>query len=140
MDTDFSVLVKAKTTPELMLMYKEWHKYLPDMVAAVTSELNARRVDMAALELEKQKAIDDNEASLAYGKKGSPLYLIFCFLLSLVGGIPGIIGGYIYAYSKTHSYSKKAFFVYDDETRKYGRAILAIGIAVTVIAICSRIF
>ena len=75
------------------------------------------------------------EELLSVGKSGNTFYLLLCFVASILGGFAGIIGGYIYAFSKTSSSRGKSFYVYDEETRKYGRIIFGVAIAFFVCSI-----
>ena len=134
---DFSELVKEKSAEELMIIFTDYHSYQPEMVAAVTEELQARNVDLADLLIHRSELELEDEERLAKGSKGNSLYLIFCFLASLLGGFAGVIGGYIYAYSKTSSKAGQKYYVYDKQTRQYGTVIFWIGISVFVLALFS---
>ncbi len=139
MELDFASIVHSKSTDELLRIFKEWHKYAPEMLEAVTEELDTRKVDLSDLIAEKENEIVEQETLLSKGKKGSPLYIIICFICAFLGGLLGLIGGYIYAFSKTRSYTGKAFYVYDEPTRKYGKIIITIGLIILGIALISKL-
>ena len=134
---DFSELVKGKTNEELMIIFTDYHSYQPEMVAAVTEELQARNVDLTQLLAQRSELEQEDEEQMAKGRKGNILYLIFCFIASLLGGFAGVIGGYIYAYSKTSSKAGQKYYVYNKQTRQYGTVIFWIGISVFVLALFS---
>jgi hypothetical protein len=139
MDIDFTGLVKSKATDELILIFREWTKYAPGMVQAATAELQFREIDLSGYIAEKEDAIRQNEAYLSIGKKGNSMYLMLCFIMALLGGFLGIFAGYIYAYSKTKSYSGKLFYVYDEPTRKYGKNIFAVGLVICIIVVIVKL-
>ncbi len=134
MTLSFSELVRTKSTDELKLILLERYKYQPEMITAVTDELSIRAIDLSELTAQREILEEKEKELLSVGKNGNPLYIFVCFAASLVGGFAGIIGGYIYAFSKTISGEGEEFYVYNNETRLYGRIIFWVG---NVVFICS---
>ena len=135
MTYDFNALVKSKPTDELLEMLRDAHQFQPDMIIAVTDELNARNVDTTELMAKRTALYEENETLLSSGKEGNSLYLVICFIASILGGLLGIIGGYIYSFSKTTSLAGNRYYVYDKATRQWGRIIFWVGISCFLLAI-----
>ena len=137
MDFNFPAQVKSKSIEELQAIYCDGHLYQPEMVSAAMAELNARGVDMADLILQKGIFDDEQETMFAQGKSGSALYILISFVFAVMGGVIGIVAGYIYGYSKTTSFTGNRYYVYDKQTREFGMIIFWLGV---IVLVCSVIY
>ncbi len=138
MDLGFENSIKSKTNEELIDIYITPNSYQPEFVSLVFNEINKRNLPVDVINKikgEKQKVEISN---LAVGKQGSPLYIAVCFCLALFGGIPAIISGYIYGFSKHKGPDGNSYFVYNEGTRKLGYGILGTGIIMTLIELQLR--
>lgn len=138
MEFDFELQVQAKTDDELIAIYVNPDFYQSEFVAATKAEIVKRKLPITSIEQIKQEKDKVSIAHLSVGKQGSPLYMFICFLLAFLGGIPAIISGYIYGFSKTRGPDGEAYYVYNETTRKMGVAILVIGFAVLLYHLAGR--
>ena len=122
--------IKQKTNEELTEIFINAKNYNPDFVALAEKELAYRNINVDSSKQIREKINDDSKEKLQAGKPGSSLYIFICFLLALAGGFLGIYAGYIYSQSKIKNGNGEEFFVYDEQTRKTGKGIMWLGIAV----------
>lgn len=105
----------------------------------VELELVHRKIPLDSLAFIREKKDEISDESLELGKQGSQSWIIAAFILSLFGGLWGIILGYPYAYSKHKNAKGNEFYYYNKSTRKYGRWMLIIGCSVLGLSILSKI-
>lgn len=98
-----------------------------------------RKIPLDSLSFIREKKDEISDESLELGKQGSQSWIIAAFILSLFGGLWGIIVGYQYAYSKHKNAKGNEFYYYNKSTRKYGRWMLIIGCSVLGLSILSKI-
>jgi hypothetical protein len=125
--------IRAKSNEELTKVYANSWDYLPDYAEGVKAELLRRGIDLEKMDAAKAQKELLSERMLAQGKQGSSLYILLCFVLTLMGGFLGIIAGYIYSKSKHTSLSGNEYYVYSEGTRKAGRIMMWLGIILLVI-------
>ena len=130
MNINFAEQITTKSNKELVDIYTNYSEYQPEFVELAKQEIIKRNIPIDALEdlMKKKEAIEIQ--TLAIGKQGNPIYLTLIGLSAIGGGIPAIIGGYIYAYSTHTDANGRKYFVYNETTRKWGQIILFIGVGV----------
>jgi hypothetical protein len=139
MDFDFASQIAAKSDKELMDIYVNGGQFQERFVALAEAELEKRNVPLDHLRqirTEKQKVSED---ALFIGKQGSPLFIGFSFLVAFLGGIPGLIAGYIYNQSKQTNRNGDRYYTYNESTRKMGAYIMAVGFTVLMISLFLRL-
>lgn len=139
MEFDFGTDVQLKSDNELIDIYINPSFYQQDMVDAVTTEIQQRKLPIEALNKIKTEKDRASVTNLALGKQGNTLYIVICYCLVLLGGIPGIIAGYIYYFSKQKGSDGQQYYVYNESTRKLGLGMLIIGSIVFFYAIMTRL-
>lgn len=139
MNINFAEQVSLKSNKELVEIYTNYSDYQPEFVALVKQEILKRNIPIDAVEDLKEKKEAIEAKTLAIGKQGNPIYLTLIGLAAIGGGIPAIIGGYIYSYSTHSDVNGEKYFVYNETTRKWGRIILYIGIGVFLLALIIKI-
>jgi hypothetical protein len=72
-------------------------------------------------------------------KPGNTLYIILGFVSSILGGILGIIAGYIYSRSKHKELRDGSYYVYDQRTRDLGTGMMLLGFAVIALTILFKL-
>lgn len=138
MDINFADQMVLKSNKELVEIYTNDVDYQPEFVELAKLEIIKRNIPLDALEEIKERKGAIETETLAIGKQGNPVYLTLIGLAAFFGGIPAIIGGYIYAYS-THSDSNgDKYFVYNDTTRKWGQLIFYIGVGVFLVTLITK--
>lgn len=65
--------------------------------------------------------------------QGNTFYIALCFLSAILGGVISIVAGYVYAFSKRENLEGVAYYYYNEQTRKYGKWMLAVGCVMLVI-------
>ncbi|XZF13225.1 hypothetical protein ACTHGU_15665 [Chitinophagaceae bacterium MMS25-I14] len=130
MKLDFTEQVSLKTNEELEEILLSPDKYSPEFVQTADNELLGRGIQTDALNEARKQKLLTADATLYRSKKGNPAYIIICFILAFFGGLLAIFAGYTYAYSKNKTSQGEDVFVYDEETRKLGSAMMVIGIVV----------
>lgn len=131
--------IKAKTDKELLEIYVNDFNYQAAFVELAKEEMIRREVPFEQTNEIKEKKQTIRKSELSQGKQGSPVYIIICGILALLGGLTGIIGGYIYAYSKVSDVDGMKYHAYDKDTRYWGRIIFFIGIGVLVVSVLKNI-
>lgn len=127
MDFNFEEQIKSKTNNELTEIYINPKEYNLDFVKLAELELTKRNVDLDLSKEAKKETSKLGNTNLAKGKQGSPLYIFICFVLAFMGGVLGIFAGYIYNQSKTTNLEGEKFYVYNEDTRKWGKMIMWVG-------------
>jgi hypothetical protein len=127
MNMDFVEQVRRKTDDELLSIYIDSDDYQEEYVQEVHEELKRRNVVLDKFEKEKQEKQQAKDESMMQGKPGDPIYIALAFLSAFLGGLIGIIAGYIYSQSKHKDNPRGDFFVYDEKTRTMGYIMMVIG-------------
>lgn len=130
MKFDFSNQIKQKTNEELTEIFINAKDYNPDFLRLAEQELAIRNIDLDPSKQIKEELKETNTNQLKEGKAGSPLYLLLCFVLALLGGLIAIYAGYIYSYSKIKTSEGEEYFTYNEQTRELGKIIMWLGVGV----------
>ncbi len=125
MSIDFKEQVATKTDQELIDIYINPDDFQESFVTAAEEELNKRNVRLEQFKQKREQKEKIKNEQLEKGIQGDSLYMTLAFISAFLGGLIGIIAGYIYSQSK-----KEGYYVYNEKTRKQGKVMLAIGILV----------
>lgn len=139
MEINFKEQISVKSNKELVEIYTNYSDYQPEFVEHAKQEIIKRNIPIDALEDIKEKKEAIEAQTLAIGKQGNPVYLTLIGLAAFGGGIPAIIGGYIYAYATHSDVNGEKYFVYNEATRKWGRIILYIGVGALILTLLIKI-
>lgn len=123
----FKYQVKQKSNDELVNIFIKSRDYQAEFIKVVEEELLKRNIPIESISQIKDQADDISDAKLKMGEQGNTLYIAICFLAALLGGIISIVAGFIYAYSKRKTLQGEDVYYYNEQTRKYGKWMLAIG-------------
>lgn len=122
MSIDFKEQVATKTDQELIDIYINPDDFQESFVTAAEEELNKRNVRLEQFKQKREQKEKIKTEQLEKGIQGDSLYMTLAFISAFLGGLIGIIAGYIYSQSK-----KEGHYVYNEKTRKQGKVMLAIG-------------
>jgi len=136
---DFETQVKEKTDKQLSEIYLNANDYQHEFINLVELELVKRKIPLDSLTFIREKKDEITDETLEIGKQGSQFWLVAGFLLSLFGGLWGIVAGYQYAYSKHKNAKDIKYYYYNESTRKYGRWMIIVGCLVLGLGIISKI-
>ena len=125
MNTDFKEQVATKTDQELIHIYINPDDFQENFVSAVADELSRRNVSIERFKQEREQKEKIKTEQLEKGIQGDSTYVTLAFISAFLGGLIGIIAGYVYSQSK-----KDGHYVYNEKTRKQGKVMLAIGVLV----------
>jgi hypothetical protein len=134
MEFNFKEQLKDKTDQELIDIYLNQDGFQDNFVSAAIDELELRKINIGELQKEKElKEIRSLEKKFS-GRPGNSTWIAISFISAFLGGVIGIIAGYIYSQSK-----KDGDYVYDKQTRKYGTIMFIVGLFVFALSIAWRI-
>lgn len=131
---DYQDEIVKKTDEELLNIYTNEEDYQPAFIKLVLVELNARKIDLEKIEVQKKHKREHFDSELEKGKKGNLFYIVLFFISAFLGGILGIIAGYIYSQSKKENSAGIKKYVYDKDTRQQGMVMMIIGGLVFILA------
>jgi len=137
---NFESKIREKSNEELVDIFINAQDYQPQFVEIVEKELKSRNIPIASVKKIQEKASEVSDKKIELGERGNPIWVTFCFLFALMGGIYSIVGGYIYAFSKRKNSKGEAFFVYDEQTRKYGKWMLIVGGIILTITLSNQLY
>jgi hypothetical protein len=138
MDINFPDQIALKSNKELVEIYTNDLEFQPEFVELARLEIIRRNIPLDALEELKERKEAIETETLVIGKQGNPVYLTLIGLAAFFGGVPAIIGGYIYAYSAHSNSNGDKYFVYNDTARKWGQIIFYIGVAVFFVTLITK--
>lgn len=132
MDIDFKEQIATKTDQELIDIYVNQEDYQDSFVNAAVEELTKRNISPDTYQQERitqerikqEKLINETPEK---GIPGNPIYVGLAFISAFLGGLIGIIAGYIYSQSK-----KEGHYVYNEKTRIHGQIMMIVGIFVLI--------
>ncbi len=138
MQPDFTLQIKKQTDQELTDIYNNPGNYNPTFVKLVEEELRLRNINIESYTQVREQNEEVRKQQLQQGKKGSPLYILLSFVLALLGGLLGIYAGYIYSQSKIKDSDEEQYYVYDEQTRHWGKIIMWLGIGIFLFSLLVR--
>jgi hypothetical protein len=130
MKFDFADQIKQKTDKELTDIYVNARDYNSDFVKLAEEELHTRKINLDSSAKQREKVEQIVTEELKKGRDGNPLYIFFCFVLALLGGLLGIYAGYVYSQSKIKTANGESYYAYNKETRQLGKMMMLLGVAV----------
>ena len=114
MTQDFETQIKEKTDNQLSEIFLNANDYQPEFIKLVELELMHRKIPLDTLIFIRKKNDEISDESLELGKQGSQGWIVAAFLLSLFGGLWGIVAGYQYAYSKHKNAKGNEYYYYNE--------------------------
>lgn len=135
---NFKEQVEQKTDQELIDIFVKSQDYQEEFISVVENELNRRNVPLDSAKQIKSKSDEVINKKIEEGVQGNTFWIAVCFLLAILGGIISIVAGYIYAYSKRENLQGESYYYYNEQTRKYGKIMLIVGIIIFVIGLALR--
>lgn len=139
MNFDFQSQIKIKTDDELLNIYRDFDQYQDNYLEIVSKELETRGIDFTNLKLRKQHKEEFMLEQLEKGKPGDPVFITLGFISALLGGILGIIAGYVYSQSKNKDWGDGTYYYYDLRTRNFGTGMMLLGLFVLIISFLYKI-
>ena len=134
----FKDQVEQKTDKELMDIFIKSQDYQEEFVLVVEEELKKRNVSLDSIKQIKSKADEISNKKIEEGVQGNTFWIAIYFLSAILGGIISIVAGYIYAYSKRKNIEGEAYYYYNEQTRKYGKLMLIVGIIMFIVWLAIR--
>lgn len=128
MKFDFADQIKQKTDKELADIYINSRNYNPEFVQLAKQELLARNIVLDSFAVQKEAAEQTVKEELKEGRDRNPLYIFFCFILALLGGLLGIYAGYVYSQSKIKADDGELYYAYNKQTRQMGKLMMLVGV------------
>jgi hypothetical protein len=138
MRINFQEQVAGKTDTELIDIYVNANDYQKEFVNMVFDELNRRKVPIEKYQKEREQKSIFIKEQFEKGRQGNKVYIVLCFISALLGGLLGIIGGYVYSQSKHSDNSGERYYIYDKKTRDQGRIIMILGTFILLIILIWR--
>ncbi len=133
MRNQFTETLQQKSNDELLQMVYEFDEWSPEMLTAVETELDERRMLPQDITIRKQEAINEEDELLLKGTAASLGGQVFGWIFVL--GLLGLYIGYNYAFSKARSkYTGKKYFKYDEPSREVGSYIFYTSIVVFILS------
>jgi hypothetical protein len=115
---------------DLLKMYKQYDQYQHSFVEELENEMNKRGVDYGKIRVQNEHRKQVLSEILDKGEPGNKTFIIIGFVSACLGGLLGIIAGYIYNQSKRTALSGERYFAYDQKTRDLGAAMMFVGLLV----------
>jgi uncharacterized membrane protein len=128
MTETFKLQIENKSTDELLFIYRNPDDYQEAYVNLVFAELQNRNAELGNISQEVEEERRAKKEKMIAGRPGNEFYIVICFILALLGGFIGIIGGIVYSQSTQRDPYGEKHYVYDEATRKKGVLIIVIGI------------
>lgn len=138
MQIDFTELINGKSNDELTEILLKPGDYNPEFVKKAEQELVNRKVDVNSIIQKRENAQELNLEEIGMGKPGNDLLIVVGFILSILGGLVGILIGYIYGFSKKEDRLGNKHYAYDERTRQKGKIMMWIGIVSFTLGIAFR--
>ena len=146
MNENFTSQVSEKSDKELLDIYKRPEEYQDAYINLVEKELQKRKANHEQIKVELNRIKSENarrnevlDELIKEGEPGSPVFITIGFISALLGGLLGIIAGYIYSSSKRTSLSGTKYYAYDKRTRDFGSAMMIIGIVVLLFSFLYKV-
>ncbi|MCW3074718.1 MAG: hypothetical protein JWP69_1787 [Flaviaesturariibacter sp.] len=138
MPFDFEMQISDKSDKELLQIYKKADEYQDNFIVAIETELEKRNLDFLKAKQQRDKRAEVLDELAQKPERGNTFYIVLGFVSALLGGLLGIIAGYVYSRSKRTSITGNRFFAYDQQTRDLGTVMMGLGVIVMALSILSR--
>jgi len=132
---EFKEQIAGKTDQELLDIYSNSGEYQDSFVMLARQELLDRGVRLEEIEKEKDSKLALFKSEFENGKKGNEVYIILGFISAVLGGLLGIIFGYIFSQTKHSGPDGERFYVYEKKTRDLGRIMMLVGVFMLLISL-----
>jgi hypothetical protein len=146
MNENFASQISEKSDEELLHIFKRPEEYQSSYIELVEKELQKREVNHGQIKVELDRIKSENihrnqilDELVKDGEPGDPVFITLGFISAILGGLLGIVAGYIYSNSKRTSLSGAKYYAYDKRTRDFGSAMMIIGIVVLLFSVLYRI-
>lgn len=130
-DITLASLFESYSDEELLEVVSHRDEWKDTEVQLAEQILDKRGITLS--ENEKRKMWKDRVAEVRKPQKGSIGWLIFGFVLALMGGLFGIMLGFAYCTLKGKDPEGNSYFIYDDRTRTLGLLMTLLGILVIAV-------
>jgi len=137
MEFNFHKQIKNKANTELLHIFSNSDQYQDEYMAIVLKELEDRGVSYDNLKLKKKHKEVFVLEQAKKGEPGNPIFIAIGFISVLLGGILGIVAGWIYFFSKNEEVDNETYY-YDSKTRDLGMCMMVLGIIVFIISIAYK--
>lgn len=127
-DVTLASLFESYTNDELMEVIAHRDEWKEEEVQLAVTVLEKRGITLS--ESEKERMWRQRIAEIRKPQKGSTGWIIFGFVLALMGGLFGIMLGFAYCTLKGKDPEGNSYFIYDDGTRTLGLLMTLLGILV----------
>jgi uncharacterized membrane protein len=127
MNIDFKKQIAAKGDEELLHIFANADEYQKDYVDVVSNELNKRNINTDSIKIQRQHKEKFTQEQFEKGKEGNEIYIAIGFITAFLGGLIGIIAGYVYSQSKRKDNSGTEYYAYNKQTRNKGRIMMIVG-------------
>ena len=138
MNFDFKDHFADKPDADLLQMYKQFDQYQEPFVNELEIEMHKRGIDYATIKLQNQHRKQAMTEILEKGQPGDKIFIILGFISACLGGLLGIVAGYVYNRSKRTGLSGERYFAYDQKTRDLGGAMMFVGLLVFIFSLFWR--
>ena len=135
MNVDFEDQISNKSNDELLDIFLNSDHYQPGFVELAVQELDRRKVDITSHKQQKQHDEALLLEQMEQGEPGNPIWITLGFISALLGGLIGIVAGYVYSQSKNKEIGDGNHYYYDLQTRNLGYGMLLLGVTVFILAI-----
>ena len=135
MNINFQDQVSAKTDEELLNIFANSDEYQETFVTIVEQELIRRNINFENARHQKEQKIKLIQEQYRKGRQGDQVYIFLSFLSAFLGGLLGIVAGYVYSQSKHCDNAGVKYYVYNEKTRELGRIMMVIGTFVLLVTL-----
>ena len=139
MTTNFQDQVSSKSDSELLDIFVNADDYQEAFVNVVEQELIRRDVNLEKVRRQREVKSKHTQEQYGKGRQGNEAYIVLSFISAFLGGLLGIIAGYIYSQSKHRDNAGIKHYVYDAKTRELGRIMMIVGILVLLVTLIWRL-
>ena len=120
---------------EILQKPDEWNPYDYTLAQHLLKQ-KGKQVDKEHLEALKQERLDE----LAKPEKDQKVWIILGYILSILGGLLGVIIGYVLWTSKKTLPNGQKVYSFIENDRKHGKTIFYIGLVIFPISLLTRVF
>jgi hypothetical protein len=138
MNVNFEDQILKKTNDELLDIFLNSDHYQRGFVELAVQELDRRKVDITSYKQQKQHDEVLLLEQMEEGEPGNPIWITLGFISTLLGGLIGIVAGYVYSQSRNKELGDGNHYYYDLKTRTLGYGMMLLGITVFIFTIVLR--
>jgi len=135
---NFQEQIASKSDQELLDIYINSDDYQKEFVDQTFQELNKRGIPTDKYKVEKENKARLTRELMTQGRRGNEVYIVLGFISAVLGGLFGLIAGYVYSQSKQNDPSGESYYVYDKKTRESGQLMMIVGTVALIATIIWR--